>query len=184
MGYYPDGQKRTLTDDQIAMFRHSEIYAILRERQVHKENLEADGKQEPDVPGVNESKTVAPVEGENEVEHATEAYGKRQGSDFEHLQAEIASSSAITKRKRSNANDDGRPYTSRRLARELDSAVADYDYILDYGDGPSEEHPTPNAHPRPREISPANNGDHVENNTSVRGRKIWWPTIQPTSESN
>lgn len=40
LGYYPDGVKRTLTDDQIAMFRHSEIYAIIRERQVRKENAD------------------------------------------------------------------------------------------------------------------------------------------------
>jgi len=32
LGYYPDGIKRTLTDEQIAMFRHSEIQALLRER--------------------------------------------------------------------------------------------------------------------------------------------------------
>lgn len=32
LGYYSDGVKRTLTDEQIAMFRHSEIQALLRER--------------------------------------------------------------------------------------------------------------------------------------------------------
>ncbi|PSN63351.1 hypothetical protein BS50DRAFT_637850 [Corynespora cassiicola Philippines] len=32
LGYYEDGFKRTLTDEQIAIFRHSEIQAILRER--------------------------------------------------------------------------------------------------------------------------------------------------------
>lgn len=31
LGYYPDGLKRTLTDDQISMFRHSEIEALLKE---------------------------------------------------------------------------------------------------------------------------------------------------------
>lgn len=30
LGYYPDGQKRTLTDEQIAMFRFSEIQELLR----------------------------------------------------------------------------------------------------------------------------------------------------------
>jgi hypothetical protein len=30
LGYYPDGTKRTLTDDQIAMFRHSEIQQLLK----------------------------------------------------------------------------------------------------------------------------------------------------------
>lgn len=32
LGYYPDGVKRTLTDEQIAMFRHSEIQNLLKSR--------------------------------------------------------------------------------------------------------------------------------------------------------
>ncbi|RJE23329.1 hypothetical protein PHISCL_04315 [Aspergillus sclerotialis] len=38
LGYYPDGVKRTLTDEQIRIFRHSEIHSLLRERQVRAEN--------------------------------------------------------------------------------------------------------------------------------------------------
>jgi hypothetical protein len=38
LGYYPDGVKRTLTDEQIAMFRHSEIQALLREKRHAEEN--------------------------------------------------------------------------------------------------------------------------------------------------
>ena len=41
LGYYPDGVKRTLTDEQIAIFRHSEIQAILRERRHKAEAYEA-----------------------------------------------------------------------------------------------------------------------------------------------
>ncbi|GAD94197.1 predicted protein [Paecilomyces variotii No. 5] len=37
LGYYPDGMKRTITDEQIRIFRHSEIHAILRERQLEEE---------------------------------------------------------------------------------------------------------------------------------------------------
>ncbi|KAI8159796.1 hypothetical protein K4K49_002482 [Colletotrichum sp. SAR 10_70] len=33
LGYYPDGVKRTLTDEQIAMFRHSEIEALRKEKE-------------------------------------------------------------------------------------------------------------------------------------------------------
>ncbi|KAL4883744.1 hypothetical protein BJY04DRAFT_23615 [Aspergillus karnatakaensis] len=40
LGYYPDGAKRTLTDEQIRIFRYSEIHALLRERQVRAENEE------------------------------------------------------------------------------------------------------------------------------------------------
>lgn len=40
LGYYPDGVKRTLTDDQIAMFRHSEIQTLLRKQQRAAEDKE------------------------------------------------------------------------------------------------------------------------------------------------
>lgn len=38
LGYYEDGTLRTLTDEQIAMFRHSEIQAIIRKRRLNREN--------------------------------------------------------------------------------------------------------------------------------------------------
>jgi len=37
LGYYPDGVKRTLTDEEIQIFRHSEIHALLRERELQLE---------------------------------------------------------------------------------------------------------------------------------------------------
>lgn len=40
MGYYPDGAKRTLTDEQIRIFRHSEIHALRREKQAQEEEEE------------------------------------------------------------------------------------------------------------------------------------------------
>jgi hypothetical protein len=40
LGYYSDGVKRTLTDEQIAIFRHSEIQAILREQRHEEEAKE------------------------------------------------------------------------------------------------------------------------------------------------
>jgi hypothetical protein len=38
LGYYEDGTPRTLTDEQIAMFRHSEIQAIIRKRRHLRDN--------------------------------------------------------------------------------------------------------------------------------------------------
>ncbi|KAL5044923.1 hypothetical protein BDW71DRAFT_93361 [Aspergillus fruticulosus] len=46
LGYYPDGVKRTLTDEQIRIFRHSEIHALLRERQIKQENEEYERRLE------------------------------------------------------------------------------------------------------------------------------------------
>lgn len=42
LGYYDDGVKRTLTDAQIAIFRHSEIQALLREQRHAREAMEGD----------------------------------------------------------------------------------------------------------------------------------------------
>lgn len=44
LGTYPDGTHRTLTDEQIAMFRHSEIQTLLRERRRAREAAESDGE--------------------------------------------------------------------------------------------------------------------------------------------
>lgn len=38
LGFYDDGTPRTLTDEQIVMFRHSEIQAIIRKRRLEREN--------------------------------------------------------------------------------------------------------------------------------------------------
>lgn len=38
LGCYPDGVKRTLTDEQVRIFRHSEIHSLLRERDLKAEN--------------------------------------------------------------------------------------------------------------------------------------------------
>lgn len=40
LGYYHDGTRRTLTDEQIKMFRHSEIQRLVNERRVLKEQEE------------------------------------------------------------------------------------------------------------------------------------------------
>ncbi|KAK4565593.1 hypothetical protein LTR86_004210 [Recurvomyces mirabilis] len=37
LGHYADGTRRTLTDEQIALFRHSEIEQLLRERRLRRE---------------------------------------------------------------------------------------------------------------------------------------------------
>ncbi|KAL9610210.1 MAG: hypothetical protein Q9167_005087 [Letrouitia subvulpina] len=63
LGYYPDGVKRTLTDDQIAMFRQSEIYALLRERQLKREEEEEADADSP----------------QSSPERSNEVHGKRDG---------------------------------------------------------------------------------------------------------
>lgn len=53
LGYYDDGVKRTLTDEQISIFRHSEIQALLRARQ-HAEDTKEDQKVDVSLPVIEE----------------------------------------------------------------------------------------------------------------------------------
>lgn len=46
LGYYPDGVKRTLTDEQIAIFRHSELEAL---RRAEEKKATGPTKESPDV---------------------------------------------------------------------------------------------------------------------------------------
>lgn len=46
LGYYEDGVKRTLTDEQIEIFRHSEIHSLLRDRQRLRDEEEEDEDDE------------------------------------------------------------------------------------------------------------------------------------------
>lgn len=46
LGWYDDGVKRTLTDEQIKMFRHSEMEALLRARRLQNEEESEDQDQD------------------------------------------------------------------------------------------------------------------------------------------
>jgi hypothetical protein len=49
LGYYPDGVKRTLTDEQIAIFRHSELEALRRARESSQTRKSTTTNPEEDV---------------------------------------------------------------------------------------------------------------------------------------
>ena len=190
LGYYPDGVKRTLTDDQVAMFRHSEIYAILRERLVRKENADADqdevhsssSKSTPAAAAEGRAELKEGIEGDSDDE---EEYARFLEMEQKEMQAEAA---RRNKRKRSIAdgNDEReRPPTMRRIAREMDEATAD-DTVLDYGE---EDAPDGTASSRPQDLDKMNGRKKVsyedesietataEQQPAREGRKIWWPTI-------
>ena len=181
LGYYPDGNKRTLTDEQIAMFRHSEIYSILRERQVRKENLEADGGDQSETlasqPEEDAEATILPDE-EREVQigpEVKEVFPTVLETTPKHIEA----GHVAGKRKRGDtdtAHLHSRKYASRStrgLVRELDSAAAE-DQTLDYGEEPSvveEAKQNEFAVPQPQgKDQQSQVGPH-------EGRSIWWPII-------
>ncbi|KAK4968163.1 hypothetical protein LTR66_011841, partial [Elasticomyces elasticus] len=51
LGCYPDGVKRTITDEQIAIFRHSEIQTLLKERRREQERRENNSDDEIEADG-------------------------------------------------------------------------------------------------------------------------------------
>lgn len=151
LGYYPDGVKRTLTDEQIAIFRHSEVQTLLRERRHQQEHYD-EGRD------VNQSTSI--------IQH-----NKTSGNKREHSAWNGPNMSTGTGRKRRKKNRKPRPpkgegekarqanaaeaklmehhrarmlgslggtaqrdedYTPRRAARELDE-VRHADVEVDYG---------------------------------------------------
>ncbi|KAI4915816.1 hypothetical protein J4E90_004262 [Alternaria incomplexa] len=115
LGYYPDGTKRTLTDEQIAMFRHSEIHAMLRKRRVRKENGEI--SDDNDVPA-SPAPAVPPTQ---EDLSRTDDVGKAQPeASTEPKKQQWATSSATTKAKAKRKRD---RYAKRRKERRLERGL-------------------------------------------------------------
>ncbi|KAL8876914.1 MAG: hypothetical protein Q9198_004970, partial [Flavoplaca austrocitrina] len=203
LGYYPDGVKRTLTDEQIAMFRHSEIYALQRKRQLRKENQDVDdclgdSQANSTTQGIQHEQAgqASLVSPEQSIDKFMKHYGPggKNRCDFravEEAMFEVTDSTGpdrtnrgSKKRRKGNNNqrhNDQRDTTSRRQARELDDAVADVG-ILDYGAEPS----VMQSIETETERGNVDFGDHDhladleikhETVSPEKGRKIWWPTI-------
>lgn len=62
LGYYPDGVKRTLTDEQIAIFRHSELEALRRAKEA--EDLRMSKKRSAETASPAPLETAAAEDGE------------------------------------------------------------------------------------------------------------------------
>ena len=133
LGYYADGTKRTLTDEQVKMFRHSEIQKLLRERRRRDEEERSesgfDAEAELAIPVERFSpKELTPQPTVTDIAPLTEA------------SRDSAKRSLSPKRKwdtyidRSEANEQA--FTHRRLARELDKQQVDPIDLM-YGDDDS-----------------------------------------------
>jgi len=107
LGRYPDGIQRTLTDEQIAMFRHSEIQTLLRERR-HREEAAADEQEDEEV-----------LETSNPRAHRLEPSNREEDQ-------RPSRSRKGKKQKKSQ-----RPMTQRRHAREQDE-IAQENIQLEY----------------------------------------------------
>jgi hypothetical protein len=92
LGYYPDGMKRTLTDEQIEMFRHSEIEALRR-----KEEKRGYGASQDDalIAGDAASGDATPITHED--------VGNEEGEDI------VQRPSKKKRKKNRNGNGNGQP---------------------------------------------------------------------------
>ena len=72
LGYYPDNVKRTLTDQQIQMFRHSEIQRLLSEKRALRE---VDQPRKSDKEGDSQSRPRDPTKRRFHDEPSTELPG-------------------------------------------------------------------------------------------------------------
>ena len=193
LGYYPDGVKRTLTDEQIAMFRHSEIYSILRERQVLKENRQADGYELSDSQLSDGEEVIQAQLPSNKIaETPPDQNPEYKGSKSEtaaqrNTSGLIPKITGRNKRKR-DSGDSGYPqsqgHSFRRTARELDSLMAD-DRVLDYGDDPSSTLESqngiadgfPTVSSASAVVESTSSASSVIRSPGVEGKKIWWPIV-------
>ncbi|KAL8655891.1 MAG: hypothetical protein Q9226_002865 [Calogaya cf. arnoldii] len=204
LGYYPDGAKRTLTDEQVAMFRHSEIYALQRKRQLRKENQEvddgfSDSPVDTDIQSMKPEAAVL-VSPEQSVDNFMKYYGPggRNRCDLQTVEEALTdmvnfdgsagkdTGSITGTGKRIKADNDerrniNRDTTSRRQARELDDAVADIDF-LDYGEESNVIQSIETTEERVRiDYTDYDDLFDFKNDQEAvppkEGKKIWWPTI-------
>ncbi|KAG9826737.1 hypothetical protein KCU98_g15153, partial [Aureobasidium melanogenum] len=139
LGYYPDGVKRTLTDDQIAMFRHSEIQTLLRERRRRREISEGESSQNvPNRPTQPVGDMSPPDTAEDTVRQRSASTSGSQGLGKRKWQRFIETSETNPEH-----------LTHRRIARELDEQKAS-SIDLAYGD---EESTSSVAEKQPRDTS-------------------------------
>lgn len=173
LGFYPDGNKRTLTDEQISMFRHSEIYSILRERQVRKENEEAESSQD-----IASASTLKPNEGPDQVVLGTEQVMHANEPDHLEWPGNQSTSRKRNRQAGTSKNRQEKAHNSRRQVRELDS-VNTKDQMLDYGEEPSRTPDTMDTESKTAETSEVDisTPKSPSGSEAVGGKKIWWPVI-------
>lgn len=199
LGYYPDGVKRTLTDEQIAMFRHSEIYSLVRKQQIQIETRDVDESVDPGpLHQGSTSYDVANMRNELDIRDSDsnddEEYIKFLEAEKRQMEADQKHTEAVHKAKKRKFDriDGSKPHnrapTHRRIARELDEAISSHD-LLDYGEEKSEtpdhlkEHPHDDDNQGLKEMnSETLTTIHTTSASNPcdppKGRKIWWPIIE------
>ena len=123
LGFYADGAKRTLTDDQIAMFRSSEIYAIRRAREIAIENGEP-------MPQLGAEGSASLVSATDQSSSRGAKLGQSEPEEAMHKSKRGRQQDPDARSQRSRQFGDG-DVPSRRVIRQLDDVQSE-DHILDY----------------------------------------------------
>jgi hypothetical protein len=174
------------------MFRHSEIYSLVRKRQIQKENqgVNEDVIPEPSDLGSrpNDILTVGQeLDFGNSDSNDDEEYLKFAEAERKQMEAEYTSKKRKFSRVDGNQLQNRQP-THRRIARELDDAIMSND-VLDYGEETSETPDLLKQHPhdgsndtlKERDFEPLttiHTTYPIASYEQRKGRTIWWPTIE------
>lgn len=182
LGYYDDGAKRTLTDEQIAMFRHSEIQALLQARRQAREKTTSDYKDVPrskemenGVWGVEEAEDDHGGVGEGELSDGDDEEEYARFLEAERKEMELAASKQ-TNKVTNGQNPRGKAST-RRIVREMDAVVSTND-TLDYGDEPDDAMATPDVPDILRTAQDIAGPKGQGGNKTGVGKKFRWPVLQ------
>lgn len=140
LGYYEDGVKRTLTDEQIAIFRHSEIEALLRDRRHAKEAQDIlEDEKLSDTDGLIETPPEMPddknledgeLEGDEKIEAATAPPLKNQKKAKKQNENRRArnNKSALQTKPRGFFKQNVKPDLRKRTWDLVDTGLGNLDY--------------------------------------------------------
>lgn len=122
LGYYPDGVKRTLTDEQIRIFRHSEIHALRREKELAEEARAERSREQPS---------------ENAGTEQADKNSSQPGSRSKNIQSGTAGSEAISldydeegQTKRGSQRFSRRPFAGRKIISYEDWIRSVWSYLF------------------------------------------------------
>lgn len=127
LGWYPDGVKRTLTDEQVQIFRHSELQRLLLQlEQQHRTDKDDESTPNPaaEVSRLQPDKST-PVKSNKNKRKNQRRRKQRDAAAATTAAAALATQTATEKRKWGQYVQDHEQnpnrLTHRRLARELDA---------------------------------------------------------------
>ncbi|KAL2063513.1 hypothetical protein VTL71DRAFT_5318 [Oculimacula yallundae] len=142
LGYYDDGVKRTLTDEQIAIFRHSEIEALLRERRhVAEEKEHKDAYDAEEAVSLEEGEVHAHDAASGEVEDGEVEEESPASRTSTPISISSKPEQRMTKKEKKiqNAKDRGffkqhvKPDLRKRTWDKVDTGLGSLDYDDDEG---------------------------------------------------